>query len=114
MFFHLLHGLEAALRSWEIKVHMTYLEQILDTVFINAVIYIYLNTFLISTSYFFFSFVVCTGLMAGTRAAKLTVIANLDYFHRQTSRALRYVKTVYRLTKTGKKCRAKHISVLTS
>ena len=33
----LLHGLEASLRSWEIKVHMGYLAQIIDFVFINPV-----------------------------------------------------------------------------
>ena len=37
-FVPLLHGLEAAFRSWEIKVHMGYLAQIIDTIFINPVI----------------------------------------------------------------------------
>ena len=38
-YFSLLHGLEAAVRSWEIKVHVGYLGEIIDTVFINLVIY---------------------------------------------------------------------------
>ena len=39
LYFSLLHGLEAAVRSWEIKVHVGYLWEIIDTVFINLVIY---------------------------------------------------------------------------
>lgn len=39
--FSLLRGLEVAFRSCEIKVHMVDFAQIIDTVFINPVIYIY-------------------------------------------------------------------------
>ena len=38
-FVPLLRGLDAAFRSWEIKVHVGYLWEIIDTVFINLVIY---------------------------------------------------------------------------